>query len=57
MAKNRILMLVSAFAAALCANAGFEQIDGKDYWRDDAGTLHQYLYLRLSSHTCRSALG
>ena len=28
------------------AFAGFEQIDGKDYWRDDAGTLHQYLYLK-----------
>ncbi|MBR4616917.1 MAG: hypothetical protein IKO55_15005, partial [Kiritimatiellae bacterium] len=46
MARNRIPVLVSAFAAALCANAGFEQIDGKDYWRDDAGTLHQYLYLK-----------
>ncbi len=46
MAMNRILVLLSAFAAALCANAGFEQIDGKDYWRDDGGTLHQYLYLQ-----------
>ena len=38
----------AAVAAALssAAFAGFEQIGGKDYWRDDAGTLHQYLYLR-----------
>ena len=28
------------------AFAGFEQIDGKDYWRDEGGTLHQYLYLQ-----------
>ena len=55
MARNRILMLVSAFAAALCANAGFEQIDGKDYWRDDAGTLHQYLYLKGHSATIGTA--
>ena len=31
--------------------AGDETIDGKDYYRDDAGTLHQYLYVQGHTST------
>ena len=40
-----VFSAVAAVAAVFCAQAGDETIDGKDYWRDDAGTLHQYLYV------------
>lgn len=42
----KAILAVSVAASALVASAGFEQIDGKDYWRDDDGVLHQYLYLK-----------
>ena len=41
---RKLSLLGMALASA--AFAGFEQIDGKDYWRDDAGNLHQYLYVQ-----------
>ena len=42
----KAILAVSVATSALVASAGFEQIDGKDYWRDDDGVLHQYLYLK-----------
>ena len=42
----KAILAVSVAASALVAFAGFEQMDGKDYWRDDDGVLHQYLYIK-----------
>ena len=46
-----VFSAVAAVAAVFCAQAGDETIDGKDYWRDDAGTLHQYLYVQGHTST------
>ena len=46
MGGRKLSLLGVVMVCFTTAFAGFEQIDGKDYWRDDAGTLHQYLYLK-----------